>query len=195
MRILAIDPGYERLGIAVLEKLPRQKEMLLYSTCVQTQKTLPHAQRLLSIASEVRKIIDEFKPQAIAIETLFLGSNQKTVMPVAEARGAVLVEAARAKLIVYEYTPLQIKIAVTGYGRSDKKQVTEMVKRLIVIPSEKSLPPQTAYSLYKSENTSLLPKKAVLPFLRENKPARLDDEYDAIAVGLTCLASEKLNNL
>ncbi len=161
MRIIAIDPGYQRLGIAVLEKLPRQKETLLYSACVQTPKTLPHAERLLRIASEVRKVIDEFGPQALAIETLFLGSNQKTVMPVAEARGAILVEAARAGLSVYEYTPLQIKIAVTGYGRSDKKQVTEMVKRLIALPAGK----------------------------------RLDDEYDAIAVGLTCLASEKLNNL
>lgn len=155
MRIIAIDPGYERLGVAVLEKLPKQKEILLYSACVQTLKSLPHAERLLKIATEVRKVIDEFEPEALAIETLFLAVNQKTVMPVAEARGAVLVEAARADLLVYEYTPLQIKIAVTGYGKSDKRQVTEMVKKLIVIPTQK----------------------------------RLDDEYDAIAVGLTCLAS------
>ncbi|MDO8620078.1 MAG: crossover junction endodeoxyribonuclease RuvC [bacterium] len=159
MRIIAIDPGYERLGIAVVEKLPRQKEMLLYSTCIRTPKTLPHSARLLKIADEVRKVIDEFEPEGFAIETLFLMSNQKTVMPVSEARGAVLVEAARAGLPVYEYTPLQIKIAVTGYGRSDKKQVTEMVKKLIAIPSLK----------------------------------RLDDEYDAIAVGLTCLASVRDN--
>ena len=131
--------------------------------------------RLLRIATEVRKVIDEFEPEGCAIETLFLGVNQKTVMPVAEARGAVLVEAARANLAVYEYTPLQIKIAVTGYGRSEKTQVTEMVKKLILVP----------------EKTSLLPKKAVLPLLRENKSTRLDDEYDAIAVGLTCLASER----
>lgn len=161
MRILAIDPGYNRLGIAVLEKLPRQKETLLYSACVETQKTLPHAERLLKIADETRKVIDTFKPEAVAIETLFLATNQKTVMPVAEARGAILVEAARARLSVYEYSPLQIKIAVTGYGKSEKREVMKMVKKLIVLPSGK----------------------------------RLDDEYDAIAVGLTCLASEKLNNL
>src|SRR3989344_7087321 len=117
MRVLAIDPGYERLGIAVVEKLQRQKEMLLYSACVQTSKKLPHAERLLKIASEVRKVIDEFEPTALAIETLFFATNHKTVMPVGEARGAVLVEAARAGLTVFEYTPLQIKIAVTGYGR------------------------------------------------------------------------------
>src|SRR3989338_3132932 len=154
MRILAIDPGYERLGVAVLEKLPRQKETLLYSSCVQTSKTLPHAERLLKIASEVKKVTEEFEPNALAIETLFLHTNQKTVMPVAEARGAVLVEAARAGLTVCEYTPLQIKMAVTGYGKSDKKQVAEMVKKLISLPSQK----------------------------------RLDDEYDAIAIGLTHLA-------
>lgn len=155
MRIIAIDPGYERMGIAVLEKLPRQKETLLYSSCVRTLKTTSHAERLLKIANEVRKVIDEFEPNACALEKLFLAVNQKTAMPVAEARGAVLVEAARAGLMVYEYTPLQIKVAVTGYGKSDKAQVTEMVKKLIVIPTGK----------------------------------RLDDEYDAIAVGLTCLAS------
>ena len=80
-------------------------------------------------------------------------------MPVAEARGAVLVEAARAGLTACEYTPLQIKMAVTGYGKSDKKQVAEMVKKLIALPPQK----------------------------------RLDDEYVAIAVGLTCLASNKWN--
>lgn len=155
MRILAIDPGYERLGIAVLEKLPRQKESLLYSACVQTARALPHAGRLLKIAGAVQKAIAEFRPEAAAVETLFLSVNQKTAMPVAEARGVILAEAARAGLSVYEYSPLQIKIAVTGYGRSDKKQITEMVKRLIALP----------------------PKK------------RLDDEVDAIAVGLTHLAS------
>ena len=160
MRILAIDPGYERLGIAIVEKLPKQKETLLYSACVQTSKELPHAERLLRLASEVRRVIDECEPEAVAIESLFLVVNQKTAMKVAEARGAVLVEAARAGLPVHEYTPLQIKIAVTGYGRSEKAQVTEMVKKLISLPAGK----------------------------------RLDDEYDAIAVGLTCLASEKLNN-
>lgn len=157
MRIIAIDPGYERLGIAVIEKLPRQKEAVLYSACLRTLKTLPHPGRLLKIASEVRRVVEEFEPNALAIETLFLMSNQKTVMSVAEARGAILVEAARAAIPVFEYSPLQIKVAVTGYGKSDKAQVTAMVKKLIVLPGGK----------------------------------RLDDEYDAIAIGLTCLASER----
>lgn len=201
MRIIAIDPGYERLGIAVLGKLPHGKEVLLYSACAQTPKALPHAERLLRIANNVRKVIAEWKPQALAIETLFLAVNQKTAMPVAEARGAVLVEAARAGLSVFEYTPLQIKIAVTGYGKSDKKQVMEMVKRLVEFP-EKSLPPQTGYSLLQRENKSLHLEDSGAPFsaqggsvLRRNEGRmRLDDEYDAIAVGLTCLASVKRIN-
>ncbi len=175
MRIIAIDPGYERLGIAVVEKLPRQKEMLLYSTCIRTPKTLPHSARLLKIAGKVREVIREYEPEGFAIETLFFATNHKTVMPVAEARGAVLVEAARAGLPVYEYTPLQIKMAVTGYGKSDKTQVTEMVKKLIAMPSEKSLPLEDSGT----------------PFTKGR--IRLDDEYDAIAVGLTCLASQKWN--
>ncbi len=156
MRVLAIDPGYERLGVAVLEKLPKQKEILLYSACIQTAKTLPHSERLLKIADEAAKVIRDYGPQALAIETLFLSVNQKTAMPVAEARGAVLAEAARRGLAVFEYTPLQVKCAVTGYGKSDKRQVAEMVARLIALPAKK----------------------------------RLDDEYDAIAIGLTCLATE-----
>lgn len=160
MRILAIDPGYERLGIAVLEKLPKQKEAALYSSCIRTPKTFAHEKRLLAISDAVAKIIARWKPEALAIETLFLHTNQKTVMPVAEARGAILVEAARAELAVYEYTPLQVKIAVTGYGRSNKRQVTAMVKKLINLPSKK----------------------------------RLDDEYDAVAIGLTHLASNGNSN-
>jgi len=164
MRIIAIDPGYERLGIAVLEKLSRQKETLLFSSCIQTEKTLPHSERLLVIVNEVRKVIEKYKPEALAIEKLFLAVNQKTAMPVAEARGAILVEAARAKLAVYEYTPLQVKVAVTGYGKSEKKQVEEMVKRLIAFPA------------FAEATAGKPPRK------------RHDDEYDAIAIGLTCLA-------
>src|SRR3989338_409340 len=129
MRVLAIDPGYDRLGIAVLEKLVR-KETVLFSSCVTTNKTHAQEKRLWYIGNEIGKIIKEWGPKMFAIESLFLFSNQKTVMRVAEARGVCLYEAARAGLAVYEYTPLQIKIAVTGYGRSDKRQVTEMVKKL-----------------------------------------------------------------
>lgn len=182
-RVLAIDPGYERLGVAILEKLPRQKETVVYSTCVRTKRTTPHAERLLEISEAVLAVIKRFKPDALAIETLFLHSNQKTVMAVSEARGAILVSAAKMGLAIHEYTPLQIKIAVTGYGRGDKRQVISMVQKLVTLPEEKSL------HLEDLGAPCLAGRQAF-----KKGGIRLDDEYDAIAVGLTCFASEKLHN-
>jgi crossover junction endodeoxyribonuclease RuvC len=154
MRILGIDPGYERLGMAIIEK-QNHKEEVVYSDCFHTSPKIPFHERLFLLGDEIRTIIEKYKPKAVAVETLMFNTNQKTAMYVAEARGVVLYEVARKKLEVYEFTPLQIKIALTGHGRSDKKQVTEMVKRLVSI----------------------------------NKKDAKDDEYDAIACGLTCMAS------
>jgi crossover junction endodeoxyribonuclease RuvC len=157
MRIIAIDPGYERLGIAVLEKLPKQKDALLYSECFRTKASLPHHERLGLIGKELERVIAEYAPQALCLENLFFSNNQKTAITVAEARGVILYQAAIHNLPVYEYGPGQIKVAVTGYGKSDKDQVIAMVPRLIAI----------------------------------DKEIQYDDEYDAIAVGLTCFAIER----
>lgn len=135
MKILGIDPGFERVGVAVLEK-EKNKETLLYSDCIKTSASLPFNKRLTLIGEGVRKIIDEYKPDVLAIETLLFNNNQKTAMMVAEARGVMIYEATWKKLDLCEYTPLQIKIAVTGYGRADKKQVEIMVKQLINIEKE-----------------------------------------------------------
>ncbi len=132
MRVLGIDPGYERLGIAVIEKR-ENKDFLVYSECFQTSAKLNFNERLLLLGERVAEIIEKYKPTAMAIETLMFNTNQKTAINVAEARGVVLYEAAKNNLTIFEYNPLQIKIAVTGYGRSDKNQVTDMVKRLISI--------------------------------------------------------------
>ena len=155
MRIISIDPGYERVGIAVLEKQVKSaREKLLYSDCFQTSSKTPFAERLKLIGMEIEKIINKYKPKTMAVESLFFNSNQKTAMLVAEVKGALKYIALKNKLQVSEYTPLQIKIAVTGYGRGDKNQVTIMVKNLIEIKKE----------------------------------IKYDDEYDAIAVGLTYFA-------
>ena len=160
MKIIAIDPGYERLGVAILEKLNRPldkargRETLLFSDCIKTSAKIPHEERLKIIGTAISKLIEIHKPEAMAIETLFFKTNAKTAMKVSEARGVMLYEAALADLAVLEFTPLQIKVAVTGYGKSEKGQVTAMVKRLIKIPRE----------------------------------LKYDDEYDAIAVGLTYFA-------
>ncbi|MEK7556266.1 MAG: crossover junction endodeoxyribonuclease RuvC [Patescibacteria group bacterium] len=154
MRILAIDPGFERVGIAVLEKQDR-KEHLLYSSCFKTSSKEPFAKRLHMIGTEIARLAKEWKPDGLAIETLFFNTNQKTVMHVAEARGVIIYAATSFGLSLHEYTPLQIKIAVTGYGRATKAQVEAMATRLIEV----------------------------------KKTVKSDDEMDAIAIGLTALAS------
>ncbi len=135
MRILGIDPGFERVGIAIVEKNKetQNKEQLIYSDCFKTSKSLPFSERLRLIGEEIKDVINKHKPDVLAIETLLFNSNQKTAMKVAEARGVMVYEAARKDLEICEYTPLQIKIAVAGYGRADKKQVTSMVNQLIKI--------------------------------------------------------------
>jgi len=165
MRILGIDPGFERLGIAVLERnteaRPQGKERVIFSECFKTSAKLEFSERLILIGEEVRKIIKKYKPEILAIETLFFTTNQKTVMRVAEARGVVVYEASNAGLKIFEATPLQIKIAVTGYGRADKEQVMKMVKILVEIDKNKT-PPKTGQAS--------------------------DDELDAIAIALTAFA-------
>ena len=134
MITLGIDPGYERLGIAVVEK--DSKEKLLYSDCFKTKSSIPHHERLHLIGSELEKIIKKFKPNNLAIETLFLTSNHKTVMTVSEARGVMLYTASKNGLEVFEYGPGQIKVAVTGNGRADKNSVIKMIPLLIKVDKD-----------------------------------------------------------
>ncbi len=135
MNILAIDPGFERVGIAVLEK-PTEgvgKETLLYSACFQTSPKLPFHERLLLIGKELEHIIETYKPEVLGIETLFFNTNQKTAMQVSEARGMMIYVAKNSGLIISEYNPLQIKNAVAGYGKATKEDVAFMVEKLIHI--------------------------------------------------------------
>ncbi len=139
MRILGIDPGFERLGIAILEKsLKNKRETVIFSECFKTSAKLDFTERLRLIGKEVRTIIKNYKPEVLAIETLFLNTNQKTAMKVAEARGVVIYEASLAGLRVFEASPPQIKMAITGYGRSDKAQINKMLKILVEIDKNKT---------------------------------------------------------
>lgn len=133
MIILGIDPGYERIGLAIIERAEKGREILIFSDCFQTDKKLPHAERLKLIAEYVRIVVEKYKPNLLGIEKLYFNENQKTAMRVAEARGTIIVVAKEAGLQIEEFTPLQIKIAITGYGRADKKQVSAMVNRLVKI--------------------------------------------------------------
>lgn len=136
MRIIAIDPGYERLGIAVLEKI-NGKEQLVFSECFKTKATFEFIERLEMVGREVERVSNEYKPEVLAIENLFISTNQKTAMRVAEVRGAILYQARILGLSVHEYTPLQIKTATTGYGKATKEQVISMVQK--IIPSTKAI--------------------------------------------------------
>lgn len=151
MRILAIDPGYARLGIAVVEGNP-SRPTLLMSGCVLPEKGA-REDRLAHVSEAVATAIKEYAPDALAIETLFFSINKKTAIGVAEARGAALAAAGAASLPVIERSPQQVKLAVTGNGGADKAAVARMIPRIIALP----------------------------------KKRRLDDELDAIAIGIAAL--------
>lgn len=151
-RVLAIDPGFDRLGMAVVEGDP-SKPVYVWSTCVIPAKGVP-SERLAEVSRATEDAINTHAPDILAIESLFFSVNKKSVLGVAEARGAILAAAGRANILVREYSPQQVKLAVTGYGAADKKAVAQMVPRLLALPPRK----------------------------------RLDDELDAIALGIAALA-------
>ncbi len=136
MKILGIDPGYERLGIAILERNDGEKEKLIFSETFQTDKKIIFIERLFLVVTRIEEIIKIFKPEVLSIEKLFFNTNQKTATNVSEVRGAIIFTALKNKLLVAEYTPLEIKTAITGYGRSDKKQVTYMTSQLIKVDTK-----------------------------------------------------------
>jgi crossover junction endodeoxyribonuclease RuvC len=138
MKILGIDPGYDRLGIAVIEKSARLKEAVLYSNCLQTSSKESIYDRLKKIGVEMARILDEFKPDQVALETLFISNNQKTGMRVAEARGIIIYEAVKRNIPIFEYSPMEIKSAVSGDGTSDKARMIKMVELLVVLPDKKA---------------------------------------------------------
>lgn len=138
MKIIGIDPGIERVGIAVIEKVGNS-ETYLFSECFKTSPKLSHAERLSLIGEEISAVIKKWQPNGMAIEKLFFEKNTTTAMGVAEARGVMLFCGAQNNLMIYEYTPLEIKVAVTGYGKSDKQAVMGMVPRLIKLPERKMI--------------------------------------------------------
>jgi len=136
--VLAIDPGYDRVGVAILSR-KNGIETLFFSECIETDKTQSLHERIHFIGERIKKVIKKFKPDSLAIETLYFTKNQKTAMGVASARGAIIYIAKDFGLSIYEYTPLEVKVAVTGYGKADKKQVLAMVPKIIVLKKEEML--------------------------------------------------------
>ncbi len=136
MKVLGIDPGYGRCGVAVVEKDGGGKEMLLYSACIETSAHDQFADRLSQVANECVRLVATYAPDCVAMEKLYFQSNQKTAMRVAEVRGAIIGAATDAGLRVFEYTPGEIKSAATGDGGADKKAVARMLHALVKIEKE-----------------------------------------------------------
>lgn len=161
MKVLAIDPGYGRCGVAVVERkdgpstsLGVNKEILLYSDCIETSAKHAFADRLTHIADECVRLMKKYKPDCVAMEKLYFTKNQKTAMQVAEVRGALINCAAHCGLVVSEYSPGEVKSAAAGSGSADKRAVAKMLHALVKI----------------------------------EKKIDHDDEYDAIAIAVTHLA-------
>ena len=172
MKVLAIDPGYGRCGVAVVEKNPStpfdkaqgkslrvNKEILLYSACIETPASMDFPERLAVIANECARLIKTHAPDCLALEKLYFQTNQKTAMRVAEVRGALINTAQGAGIEVFEYTPGEVKSAAAGNGSADKKAVARMLHALMKIEKE----------------------------------IRHDDEYDAIAIAVTHLSRARLS--
>lgn len=154
MKIIAFDPGYDRCGIAYIERSADGKERLVESTCITTNRKDVFENRIYDISVIVRNWIEKHNPDVCVLETLFFAKNQKTAMRVAEARGALLLTVTQAGVPIHEFTPKEVKVAVTGDGAASKHQVMSMIPRLLSLKKE----------------------------------IKFDDEYDAIAVGLTASA-------
>ena len=160
MKVLAIDPGYGRCGVAVVEKNPSTmlgasgRERLVYSACIETPAQMDFPERLAIVAHECVRLIKTHAPDCVALEKLYFQNNQKTAMRVAEVRGALISAAQGAGISVFEYTPGEVKSAAAGSGRADKKAVARMLHALMKI----------------------------------DKKIAHDDEYDAIAIAVTHLS-------
>lgn len=145
MRIIGIDPGTGILGFGVIDVV-RMKPILVDAGVIRTPVKENDSVRLLTIYDELTDIIADTKPDAMSVEKLFFAQNVTTAITVAQARGVILLCGQQAGIPIFEYTPLQIKQALTGYGRADKKQMQEMV-RVILNLSEAPKPDDCADAL------------------------------------------------
>lgn len=130
MIVLGIDPGYAIVGCGVVEYQNNHFRVLTYGA-ITTEAHTPFNERLEKIFDEANELIQRFRPDAMAIEKLFFNTNQKTAIDVAQARGALVLAAQKNKVPIFEYTPLQVKQSVVGYGRAEKKQVQEMTRVML----------------------------------------------------------------
>lgn len=131
LRVLGVDPGLTRCGVGVVDVARDRTATLVAVEVIRTSKDAPLEQRLLDIGDSLERMLDEFQPNAVALERVFAQQNVRTVMGVAQASGVVLLLSARRGLAVGLHTPTEVKAALTGYGSADKKQLGAMVARVL----------------------------------------------------------------
>ena len=127
MKNLGIDPGMAIVGYGLIETV-NDSINLLTSGSIQTDKKLPDSKRLLEIYNDLTTVVQKYQPDCASVEELFFFKNQKTIIPVAEARGVILTVLEKLNIPTYSYTPIQVKQVLTGYGRAEKKEVEQMVR-------------------------------------------------------------------
>ena len=135
MTVIGIDPGYAIVGYGLLQYEGNRFSVLDYGR-ITTEANTPFAQRLLTIHDELNGLLGRYRPDSVAVEQLYVNTNTKTAISVAQSRGAILLTAAVHGAPIFEYTPLQVKMAVTGYGQADKVQIQHMVKTLLNLRGE-----------------------------------------------------------
>jgi len=160
MIILGIDPGTATTGFGVIKKEGKEIKVLDYG-CIETLPGVCDGDRLKIISNKLNKIIKKYQPKVMAVETLFFFKNLKTVMPVSQAKGVILLSASKNKIPVYEFTPLQVKMTIANYGRAEKKQVQRMIQIMLCLEEKP-----------------------------EQKDRRKDDATDALGIAL-CYAFKK----
>ncbi|MCM1544287.1 MAG: crossover junction endodeoxyribonuclease RuvC [Ruminococcus sp.] len=132
MIILGIDPGYAIVGFGVIDYRSNHFKVVDYGA-ITTPAGMPFNRRLEIIYDDLTAIIEKHKPEAMSVEKVFYNNNAKTVIDVSQARGVIMLAAQKNKVPVFEYTPLQVKQSVVGYGRAEKKQIQEMTKRILAL--------------------------------------------------------------
>ncbi|MCJ1700616.1 crossover junction endodeoxyribonuclease RuvC [Rathayibacter festucae] len=131
MRVLGIDPGLTRCGVGIVDVGRDRRATLVHVSVLRTPTDAPLERRLLALGDGIEALLDEHRPEAVAIERVFAQNNVSTVMGIAQISGVALVAAARRDLVVGMHTPSEVKAAVTGYGSADKRQVTTMIQRIL----------------------------------------------------------------
>lgn len=161
MKIISIDPGYDRVGVAILEKLDGNKEGVVFSTCITTNRKAEFYDRLKEVQAELSSIINNYQPEIMVMEELYFANNSPTALKVSEARGIISGEALRSGISVHEIHPNHVKVAITGHGGAKKADILFMLPKLVAF----------------------------------DPVGKLDDELDAIAIGIAFIAHQKFNDI